>query len=340
MSKKLPYEDAFERQMNHLPSPDENESWRKMKKLLDDRERRVPFVFFKNYKVWTSLILLLLIGTWLIIRSLNIPEEKPVAALENSSTLQKKALTQPSSKTVNKPPAPKRIVAEVSSEPVNNQDSHRVNSTSAGSIDSRVAYQKPGMSIGAGNKPSLVETSIKEHRSKQNRLPADKQTAATKTGDTVLKGNNFSTKDNSNRGKALEELKKNETPPGEVSITQTGVGDQLIAQPKDSLSHKDNAATKDIAVSKKTVQNKLKHYLVTAGIGVQQQIPVGGQQFVHYGHNGNNSALSDYIPSVYFHFERKQKWFLQAGFSHGSPQLVKEFSYSQHTSAHYQVQLP
>lgn len=50
MNKKLPYEEAFNRQMNDLPSPHEDESWQKMKMLLDKNDKRVSRAFLKNIK--------------------------------------------------------------------------------------------------------------------------------------------------------------------------------------------------------------------------------------------------------------------------------------------------
>ena len=67
--------------------------------------------------------------------------------------------------------------------------------------------------------------------------------------------------------------------------------------------------------------------LWSAGAGVQQQIPVGGQMITGYGKSGNTNALADYIPSVYLRMEKLGKWFAQAEFSYGAPQPVNEFSF-------------
>ena len=36
MNDKLPYEESLEQQLNDLPLPDEEQSWQKMKALLED----------------------------------------------------------------------------------------------------------------------------------------------------------------------------------------------------------------------------------------------------------------------------------------------------------------
>ena len=51
MSRKLPFEEAFNRKMNELPTPNEDKHWQQMKQLLDEKEKRRAFFFFRNYKV-------------------------------------------------------------------------------------------------------------------------------------------------------------------------------------------------------------------------------------------------------------------------------------------------
>jgi len=39
MSKKLPYEESVDQQLNDLPLPDGEQSWQKMKQLLEDEDK-------------------------------------------------------------------------------------------------------------------------------------------------------------------------------------------------------------------------------------------------------------------------------------------------------------
>jgi hypothetical protein len=77
---------------------------------------------------------------------------------------------------------------------------------------------------------------------------------------------------------------------------------------------------------KDTVSKKLSF---SAGIGLQQQLPVGGQQFVPYNSQGRKGTLGDYIPSVYLRMAREGKWFLQSAFRYGAPQYNRETVFRQ-----------
>ncbi len=80
------------------------------------------------------------------------------------------------------------------------------------------------------------------------------------------------------------------------------------------------------------LQKKKKgSYYVSAGIGLQQQIPIAGQNTTSYNYYGRKGSLADYIPSVYVRLHRDEKWFVQGEFRYGAPQSVKEFAYSQQT---------
>lgn len=80
------------------------------------------------------------------------------------------------------------------------------------------------------------------------------------------------------------------------------------------------------------LQKKKKgSYYVSAGIGLQQQIPIAGQTSTPYNYYGRKGSLADYIPSVYVRLHRDEKWYVQGEFRYGAPQSVKEFPYSQKT---------
>ncbi len=100
---------------------------------------------------------------------------------------------------------------------------------------------------------------------------------------------------------------------------------------KDTTPHLAEQATtqKSTAASSNKKPNTQNGLLWSAGVGVQQQIPIEGQMLIGYGKSGNTNALADYIPSLYFRMEKPGKWFAQAEFSYGAPQPVNEFSYNQ-----------
>jgi hypothetical protein len=82
--------------------------------------------------------------------------------------------------------------------------------------------------------------------------------------------------------------------------------------------------------SKKQTPAKQKRIYFTAGLGIQQMVPLAGQSAVPYNKYGRSGSLSDYLPSVYLRMH-KGKWFMQAEFRYGAPQSVKEFSFAQRT---------
>ncbi len=64
----------------------------------------------------------------------------------------------------------------------------------------------------------------------------------------------------------------------------------------------------------------------SAGLAVQQLIPVDGQKATPYNALGRKGSLGDYIPSAYFRVHQKKK-FLQIEFKYGAPQYTKDISF-------------
>jgi hypothetical protein len=56
---------------------------------------------------------------------------------------------------------------------------------------------------------------------------------------------------------------------------------------------------------------------------------VAGQKSTPYNALGRKGTLADYIPSVYFRVNKKDKWFIQGEFRYGAPQYAKEIVYNQ-----------
>src|SRR5688572_11284159 len=69
MNDKLPYEESLEQQLKDLPLPDEEQSWQKMKALLedDDDDRIIPPIFLKGCMGWGLLLFVVLLAIWLIV---------------------------------------------------------------------------------------------------------------------------------------------------------------------------------------------------------------------------------------------------------------------------------
>ena len=71
MSRRQTYEELIEEQLNEIPLPDEEQSWQRMKQLLEDddgRDRVAPPVFLRSCAGWGLLLIALLAATWLLVR--------------------------------------------------------------------------------------------------------------------------------------------------------------------------------------------------------------------------------------------------------------------------------
>jgi hypothetical protein len=64
-------------------------------------------------------------------------------------------------------------------------------------------------------------------------------------------------------------------------------------------------------------------------LALQQQIPIDSQSATPYNASGRKGSLADYIPSVYFRFHKKEKWFFQLEFKYGAPQYTRAIQYYQ-----------
>lgn len=330
MNKKLPFENAFERQMNNLPAPNEDKSWQKMKQLLDDEERRSPLAFLKSGKVGGVLVLLLIISAVFIFNSINSSKEKHIVTSGNNAAVQQKSLTTHPAEVLTKMQPVKQAASHALQKAISDQHDKSSQPEQVAVTKKTTSQQKINRNADVQSTISEVKKVFKAKR-KQINLPVNKQILVKKTKAAGIKDAVTLTKNNLiSNGKALPVFQKNNLPVNKTSITKPGLKDKVIAEQKDSLFYKKNTAAKEDTGGQKLVLRRLKKYFVSAGIGVQQQIPVAGQQIIHFGYKGNNN-LSDYIPSIWLKLEREKKWFLQGEFIYGAPRLLKKFAYSRNT---------
>ncbi len=90
----------------------------------------------------------------------------------------------------------------------------------------------------------------------------------------------------------------------------------------------------DSASVRQSLEGKITDFVMrpqqvyfTAGISMQQLLPVDGQKASPYNAFGRKGSLGDYIPSVYFRLHHNKK-FLQVEFKYGAPQYTKDIAYS------------
>lgn len=104
----------------------------------------------------------------------------------------------------------------------------------------------------------------------------------------------------------------------------------VIPAPKDGkLKDTPVLETRKITEQKRENNDSIKKFYFSAGLGLQQQVPIAGQKATPYNYYGRKGSLADYIPSIYLRLHRQEKWFLEGGFRYGAPQSVKEVTYSQ-----------
>jgi len=315
-----------------LPLPNAEESWQKMKGMLDkdDKDRVPPPVFFTTCAGWGLLGLAVLVMLWFIMRpDLNWTDRKianlkkpPAVApqkeqpVEESTTTFKNTINNQENSTTynkrnereNKSAAPfnKRL------ETTNEKKGTKENKTD--SKENRI-----------NSFPLAVSTRNTGKAAGQNKKPLKRLTNSTTAA--RLQGNQTGAVAQKNAS-ALEAG----TPAG--SALSAAVDHQEIdtiqqQEPKqDTSTATPGSSTEE---NKKASQKKSSFHL-TAGIGLQQQIPVGGQDAFPYNYYGRKGSLSDYIPSAYIRLHKNNKWFIQAELRYGAPQSVKDFAYSRQTA--------
>jgi hypothetical protein len=329
MNKKLPFEEAIERQMDRLPADNEDQSWQKMKQLLDEKEKRSPFAIFKTYPILIILFLLLLGGLWLLVDSKN-GKQRMVTASVNETGLKQQPQTNKSAESVTADlkPTVRHPMVEIE----NNKRTEQGAEANRTNIPKTKRYESVSATRRKGGNSFVSQTSSTRTIPTQKIVKPGKQTTANKTNADAIKAGKIFTNTSSAKANETAVVSENDkpgvdtssnkqrTPPAGLHMLQTDSSVKKEAEADSANPLQDNPSLK-----------RPKKFLVSVGLGVQQQIPLRGQQVVRIAQNGNKSTLSDYIPSVYFRFEKEQKWFVQGEFIYKSPQWVKEFAYSKQT---------
>ena len=312
MNEGFPGEN-MDQQFDDLPLPDENASWQKMKEMLDsdnDDGPIVPPVLLRSCLGWSILLLVGLTVTWLMVRpeqwwnETTRPKQSSsstdVQKLKNNKEIEKR--TDRSSKPLIKKQTKEvldkfRKQKHFSIQPSTNYLNEGNNSIRA-ILKNKPA--KPAAKVrtaeNEGLNQKLPNTIPNNHLNKNNEKQITKQGNKTINSDTLTIANQQ-----------------------QSSVPKDSVKPGFIFQPTDS------------SIQKKTKSSE-KKLIVSAGVGLQQQIPIAGQTTVPYSYYGRESSLADYIPSVFVTIQKQKKWFVMGEFRYGAAQSVKEFSYNQNTS--------
>ena len=347
MKERLPYEESIKEQLNDLPVPDEGQAWQKMELLLDkddDRRRIIPPIF-TGCLGWGLLLLIGLIAFWFFVH----PEKwfaSKQEAVNKSSTSDTTSQVQkevPGKTDEFEPPGsvPGDIPEEekLYKNPGDSNDVVKDKNTGAGPIS--INLRKEKLVVSTTSKQEKLSKSAGLNRQKNYGI---KNTTTLRKDLRNRNGNkprmekkpgeypHNDQSDTINVKRTSEKRMDHPLPFDNPSATNTDTSLIIKKVEKDSVIQKspEDSTSKKDSIQKKTPEKKKIYF--SAGIGLQQQIPVGGQKANPYNIYGRKGSLGDYIPFLYVRLHREEKWFIDGGFRYGAPQSVKEVSYNTYSS--------
>lgn len=290
MSERLPYEEQLPQQLRDFPLPDENAAWEDMRRRLEEDDDDGVIVWWRRGCAGWGLLLLglLALGWWTMYEN---------GIFSGSKNEQKK------DSTVSITPAEKNSTTDTVNHSLLQQQKTERDTTLQ--TDTAVSQATPV------SQPSMKEKKTREQKS----------SIKSKQTDTVVK---------QQPGKPILEKPTVQKASDSTTVKDTIkfiAGDSAKTVRKDSARKQTKTDTTASNVKKKTDSLKKKEIFFSAGLGLNQQIPVAGQKAVPYGSQGRKFSLADYIPSVYLRLNKKDKWFIQGEFRYGAPQYTKPLLY-------------
>jgi hypothetical protein len=349
MSKRLPYEDRLKQDWTALPLPDENMAWLDMKRRLEEEDDKPFFIWWRpGCAVWGLVIVALLAVGWGIFRYHRTTDKHGQAIVRQPATGDTSLVNRPGRETQDVPRNDESTGTSRRSADTTDDEFSRSDSTHSTSSDREAGLE---------NSPVPSRDKIK----KQTTLPSITDASApTHTG--IKKGSGRSAKENVpqitgrttgtpkpvskkpvaagiRKGEVSNPKPANTNEPAQALIPPVSKNDNSKPQltdtsknnlaKKDSVLKKNNLPRKDTVLKKnpiaETAKTKKRDTLYfSAGVGLQQLIPIGGQKLTPYSASGRKGSLMDYIPSVYVQLNKKDKWFVQAEFKYGAPQYSVE----------------
>ncbi len=329
MSERLPYEDHLKQHWTDLSLPDENSAWEDMRRRLEEDEDRPIIAWWRRGCLLWGLLLLVIFGSglWLLRDRYFISGDNKKVTVnkhdEDSNYRRKDSV----------------IIQTIPSDTIPGYTERNKGNETDPLKEITVGVQSiPGGNPFLGNNPGSQKKSTPSTHQKDNEItntPSKPDADALKSAinSTVKKNRVFSKSDKltSENGSTRTNnpliIRKTDST-GIISVK-----DSTIIKPP----HKKEPATsiksdKQDSLSKSTAKKdslKKKQLTYSAGISLQQLLPVAGQKTVPYNSQGRKGTLADYIPSIYFRVNKEQKWFIQGEFRYGAPQYTKEVVYKE-----------
>jgi cytoskeletal protein RodZ len=335
-----------EERFDDMPLPDMEASWQNMKVRLDKRDQdRKPFILLSRRK-WT-LVAMVLISAALIIwfaagrmDKQNITATKQLSQSPREQSNHDNTPTQSDTKTLDLLEHDEKK-SDAGSDNPNNQSQKTTTETTSNdkeqTISKAATAATSNRSTGMSEKALTLERRSSQKLSEKNNNNNRRKSATTKE---VIKSNNATNKSELVQSRQTTE---DTTMVVNSNTNATDIGNQHRLQ---ELRIDTINASQDIVVADSSskpgldvqtdnellkTNRKRRNLVLSAGIGLQQPIAIGGQKAISYSYHGRKSILADYTPSIYFRLEKDRKWFIQAEYKYSAGQPIEEFSYSRKT---------
>ena len=324
MNERLPYEEQINQQLNELPLPDANRAWADMKRRLEEDDDDGVVVWWRRgCMLWGLLLLVLLVTGWWFLK----PHE-----WFHSKTIKEEIKTEKQNKNssgkINEIPGPQTqqepIPVQVNkdstqgNEVVKRENSSRIKANETIKEQFEITVIRPSRKSAS----KKIDSRLIKDKEKEQQQPVKKQTGERQDTNLIQQVTVDKHQPIDNKTDVVITLKDS---------SLLSKIDSVITTPKnDSLSKTEQKKDSTIANASVKKDTSVKRPIFfSAGIAIHQQLPVAGQQLTPYNSLGRKGSIADYIPSVYFRINKKDRWFVQAEFRYGAPQYIKEFEYRQ-----------
>ncbi len=344
MNERLPYENFLNEQLNELSLPDENMAWEDMRRRLEKEEDDQPAIAWWRrgcLPFALGLFVLLGIGLWLWPDQW-IRKQKQETPAALSSTKQKfndlkkdsLAILNLDSNQIIKRNKQKMNVR------LSDSDTFKYNATKNTEEELNSSAEAADFNTNSKVKTNLkakkVNLSVslnKEQLSKRNKEENTNNKLGSKNEKDFIDVSNSTNKtsDPEDRVDIIENKDSLLNQSGTTNIKIVpfiSTKHDSLHTMKNPVSNKNIIKEKEITLEK-TDSINIKKLSFSAGLGIQQLLPIDGQKYNPYNAQGRKNSLADYIPSLYFRASKKDKWFLQFEFRYCAPQLNKELIYQQ-----------
>lgn len=330
MSERLPYEDHLKHSWQNLPLPDENMAWEDMQQRLEEEKEKRPLAWWrKGCAIWGLLLLLLAITGWFIYSGFNENTDSKQQATATPASLRPVDTNSSEIPSIKKDAGnnnrslPDPGTTNELPDKIKGQETNRDKTISPG-INAKVQATVKIPGSGKKTKTGQIVNERDPIINKNREIPAVQNTLKPLPDTENEKKQNLDP--------SLKESNKNTVQPKPDSILRSEqaikVVDTQATKKIDSVKIVESTPEKAPELNKKD-STKNKSFRLSAGLAIQQQVPLSDQKATPYSSSGRKGSLLDYIPSVYFRMTRPEKWFVQAEFKYGAPQLTRQFVFNQ-----------